>query len=399
MKQITFLSITMIVLIGFLLNPVFAQIIDDDNWDNEPEKTESSKKIDNDDDDDKDEWGDELEKQRENDDDDDKDEWGDELEKQREEELYNKAMEGTIEDCKIFLREFPDGWNVEEVKDRLKKLEKEIENPPPPPPGPEKPDPPTDPETPISNEDVAYMLTAGSFWSPNLVSHIHFGITLTFVDWESQLTTGTGSHADLNLGIEFAIEETPLSVLAEFGYRISNKNPWDTDSGFFAGWVGVKFAAIELDIEAEEGFSLSLAALGGFGTGDKINEDNLAIWLGHHHPVLFELTPIFAVSASYKINKTMAVNAELLTMYYLGTDEVAGAEEEIGISLAAEYFIAVKIISFHFGFNFNLAYEPKFMLYANAMMKMGAYIQMSIPLGSDYKASVFALTIGYDMRF
>ncbi len=250
---------------------------------------------------------------------------------------------------------------------------------------------------PLTPEEIAFMFAGASFWSPKLVTHAHFGLALTFTDWEGTTTTGTGSHMDLSGGIEYAFSGTPLSAIADLGFRVTNKNPWDTDTSFFAGWAGVKFLAFEPEVNAEKGLSLAASLLAGFGTGDNEHENNFGIWLGHHHPVLFQFTPVLCVSVSYQINKTMAVAGEVMGLYYLADDITP--TDEIGLSIAAEYYIAVSVVGFHFGLNFRTTYSPQFSIYASAIFKVGPYIMMAIPFGSDVGSTIFALTVGYDLKF
>ncbi|MCD4656804.1 MAG: hypothetical protein K8S87_04605 [Planctomycetes bacterium] len=427
MSKLGFLTLIFLFLIGFSLTStaVYAQADLDDGWS----------------DDDDDGWDD--------DDDDDGEGWGDE--KELEDEAYNKAKQGSVEDCELYLKKYPEGLYVDEITKLLKKKKDELKedddtnkyegmskgeillakqkeeedrikrilNPDWKDPEDTKTEEPgkTDRRDiwstgyPISPEDYDYLCSGSTFWTIKRVSHAHFGLSLSRTDWKGEITDGEGSHVVINAGTEYDLAKemnAPASVFVDFGFKLKNKNPWDTDTSAVSGWLGAKYVFKELEPNQSKGLMFAGTFLLGFGFGSREHEANLGIWLGHMNPPVFLLTPMVSAIVGYQIDKKSAINGTLGFMFFVGTEEEPDAypleqDSAFAINGSAEYFMAFELFKrafgVHGGVTFRSAYDPLFSIYAKINSRLGPYMQLVIPLTSSTSSINMMFVAGYNLKF
>ena len=283
MCKLGYLTVIVLFLLGFGLTSaaVYAQSDLDDGWD---------------------------------DDDDDDEGWEDE--KTIEREAYNKAKQGGVDECEAYLKKYPNGSYVDDVKKLMKKLKDKAEDEEEnkyagmspaeikraqdkerddllnkrngEDDGEKGPIDTVDRRTyttgsKMSPEDFEYLWSGSSFWTIKRISQAHFGLSLSRTDWKGQITDGNGSHTVINAGTEYDLAEKmnkPASVFVDFGFKLQNLNPWDTDSSAVSGWLGGKYIFKELEPNQSKGLMYGATVLLGFGFGSREHEANLGIWIG-----------------------------------------------------------------------------------------------------------------------
>ncbi len=374
-------------------------------------------------------------------DDDDDEGWEDERALER--EAYNKAKQGTVEDCESYLKKYPKGSYVDDVKKLLKekkdKLESEGENkfagmsleeakrareedrirklnerdaPKKPIEEPTELDgPTTSTGYPISPDDFDYLWSGSTFWTIKRISHAHFGLSLSRTDWKGQITDGNGSHTVINAGTEYDLAEKmnmPASVFVDFGFKLGNKNPWDTDSSSVSGWLGGKYIIKELEPNQSKGLMFGGTFLLGFGFGSREHEANLGIWVGHMNPPIFLLTPMVSAIVAYQLDKESVVNGTLGFMFFVGIEDEPEAypleqDSAFAINGSVEYYRAFEIFrrafGAHGGITFRTAYDPLFSFYAKINSRLGPYMQLVFPFTSSTSSINMMFYAGYNLKF
>ena len=376
------------------------------------------------------------------DDDDDDEGWEDE--KTIEREAYNKAKQGGIEECEAYLKKYPNGSYVDDVKKLLKKLKDKAED--------EEenkyagmspaeikrareleresalnPDwnegegevPPIDTDDPditeygskMSPADFEYLWSGSSFWTIKRISQAHFGLSLSRTDWKGQITDGNGSHTVINAGTEYDLAEKmnmPASVFVDFGFKLGNKNPWDTDSSSVSGWLGGKYIFKELEPNQSKGLMYGATVLLGFGFGSREHEANLGMWIGHLNPPIFLITPMISGIVSYQLDTKSAINGTLGFMFFVGTEDEPEAypleqDSLFAINGSAEYYMGFellrKVFGVHAGFTFRTAYDSLFSIYAKVNSRLGPYMQLVIPFTSSTSSVNLMFYAGYNLKF